>query len=231
MEGGMPGVPEAVPSGGAPMPGGAPGAAPPPGPVAGFGTEGKILTRGKKSLKAPQESEVQPVGVPLTSLEQEMYKMLQSMEIPFQKWIQFPIGPYKADFAIPKLMLDIECDGQKWHATPDAKAHDKKRDSELANAGWTIVRFGEFEIKENQDAIKKTIIGYVYKLWQKALEQQKKQQEADKHRTASLERLLEAYGEKSDAPGKEVNSDGKADQGQGNNLEGELRGEVGVAKG
>jgi len=213
------------------MPGGAPGAAPPPGPVAGFGTEGKILTRGKKSLKAPQESEVQPVGVPLTSLEQEMYKMLQSMEIPFQKWIQFPIGPYKADFAIPKLMLDIECDGQKWHATPDAKAHDKKRDSELANAGWTIVRFGEFEIKENQDAIKKTIIGYVYKLWQKALEQQKKQQEADKHRTASLERLLEAYGEKSDAPGKEVNSDGKADQGQGNNLEGELRGEVGVAKG
>jgi very-short-patch-repair endonuclease len=195
------------------------------------GTEGKILTRGRKKLKAPQEAEVQPVGVPLTSLEQEMYKMIQSLEIPFQKIIQCPIGPYKADFAIPRIMLDIECDGAKWHATPDAKAHDKKRDSQLAAAGWTVIRFGEVAIKENQDAIKKTIIGYVYKLWQKALEQQKKQHEADNHRTSSLERLIEAYGDKSDAPGEEVKSDGKTDQGPGHNLEGELRGEVGVAQG
>ena len=229
--GGMEGmVPEAVPSGGAPMPGmeAAPMGAPPTAPMAG--SEGKILTRGKKSLKAPQESDVEPASIPLTSLEQEMYKMIQSLEIPFQKWIQYPIGSYKADFAIPMIRLDIECDGQKWHATPDAKAHDKKRDGELANSGWTIIRFGELEIKENQEAIKKTIIGYVYKLWQQALEQQKKQQAENKHRTASLERLFETHGEKTEATANEVENDGEADQGQGNNLEGELRGEVGVAQ-
>ena len=70
-----------------------------------------------------------------------MYKILFPMNIPFRKMVQFPMGPYRVDFAIPELKLAIECDGDQWHNLPDDKARDAKKDMTLARFGWTTVRY------------------------------------------------------------------------------------------
>ena len=58
---------------------------------------------------------------------------------------QFPIrGSYILDFAIPKLKIGIECDGEVWHD----KRKDKIRDYWLKKKGWIILRFKGQEIKE-----------------------------------------------------------------------------------
>lgn len=134
------------------------------------GTAGKILTKGRASkLTSPKEEAVQPQMIRMTSLEQSMYKLIMNMGVPFKKWIQFPLGKYKADFAIPAIKLAIECDGEYWHSQPQAKAHDQKRDGELARFGWTVVRFKEADIKGNLDAIRNDIQKLVNKCWRKAL--------------------------------------------------------------
>lgn len=160
--------------------GGMPGAAASTGGGMG-GSGGKILSSGRSSsLQANEEEQVQPTGIRLTSLEQIMFKMLsgmkQQMNLPFTPWVQYPLGPYRADFAIPQLKLAIECDGGM-HEIPDKKAKDKVRDAELAQYGWTTVRFGEVDLKEHQPQVQKSVTAMIFKLWKKALEQQKKQED------------------------------------------------------
>jgi very-short-patch-repair endonuclease len=192
MGGAPPGPGGELGAAGAPPPGGpAPVGGPPaglaaaalPAPQVGGvfgGSPGKILPRGKSSgqQKTVAEEEAQPAGIKLTSLEQIMYKMLSgmkfSMRLPFDPWVQYPLGPYRADFAIPQLRLDIECDGYAWHSDPVKKAKDQSRDAELAKYGWTTIRFNEFELKENQDAVQKTVSSLIFKLWKAALDRQQK---------------------------------------------------------
>lgn len=184
--GGAGGAPGGAPPG--PMGGDMGGGAPPggAGPVAAAmqasplgGSSGKVLSSGNKGLKAPEEEQVQPNNIRLTSLEQIMFKVLnnmrQSMRLPFSPWVQYPLGPYRADYAIPQIKLDIECDGQL-HEIPDKKAKDKIRDAKLASAGWTTVRFSETDLKENEIGVQKTLAALIVKLWKKALEDQKKQE-------------------------------------------------------
>jgi very-short-patch-repair endonuclease len=185
---------------GGPEMGGAPGAAPgapaemgggmggpemgsPAGGATGTamgGSQNKILTKGKASKLKPAAEEVaQPSGIRLTSLEQIMFKTITNLQqhFPFKPWIQYPLGKYRADFAIPQLKLAIECDGGIWHENPEKKAKDKIRDAELSKFGWTTLRFSETELKEKQPQVQKTVGGVIYKLWKGAIDQQKKQQE------------------------------------------------------
>jgi len=186
MGGGMPPPAPGGEMGGAPpggMPGemgGAPGAPPATAASSLGGTEGKILARGRqaKSQKPLSEEAATPTGIPLTSLEQVVYEMLwnmrYSMRMPFYPWAQYPLGPYKADFAIPQIKLTIECDGDMWHNQPDKQAKDQIRDATLAKYGWTTVRFSESELKENKGGVQKTISALVLKLWKKEAERQQK---------------------------------------------------------
>lgn len=160
---------------GAPAGGGAGGAPATAGVSPMGGSSGKVLSSGRKSANKPDEADVVPQNIKLTSIEINMHKLLEGMQMPFRKFIQPAIGKYKADFTIPELRLDIECDGGIWHENPEAQAHDKQRDAELATAGWTVLRFSEKELKENLDAVKNTLEAIVQKLWQRAWEKQKKQ--------------------------------------------------------
>ena len=199
-------------AGGAPPPGGEMGGAPPPGgemggaPAGGAppataastmgGTQNKILTHGRqsKTQKPLEEEEAEPSGIPLTSLEQIMYEMLYNMKfalrMPFDPWVQYPLGPYRADFAVPQLKLAIECDGDMWHMYPDKKAKDQLRDANLAKFGWTTVRFSETDLKENKPAVQKTVSALIIKLWKKAVEQQEKKKKAPEGKVASLNAML-----------------------------------------
>lgn len=133
------------------------------------GSSGKILSKGRKPPKQPEEAQVQPM-IRLTSLEQKMYQLLLGMRLPFIQKAQSQIGPYVVDFSIPALRIAIECDGDQWHSTPEARAHDQKRDMDLAKVGWTTVRFSERELKEKDQAVRNTILELVYKLWRTAAE-------------------------------------------------------------
>jgi len=167
------GAPEEVPMGGelggAPAPGGAPGGAP-AGPAAG--AMKKIVKPGREK-KLPAEEKIQPSHIKLTSLEQKMYKSLLDMRLPFGAYVQFPLGPYRSDFAIPDLKLAVECDGEYWHKQPEAVAKDRKRDSELARYGWTVVRFSEKEIKDRMPDVQYSLSSIIRELWQKVQNQRK----------------------------------------------------------
>jgi very-short-patch-repair endonuclease len=186
---------------GAPPPGGdIGGGAPPAGgaaPAAAAGSSGKILTKSrskefqKKSENVMPEEQAMPSGTRLTSIEQVMYKLLLNMEMPFKRFAQYPLGPYKADFAIPAIQLAIECDGDQWHTNPEDLARDRKRDMELSGAGWTVVRFGETELEEKQEAVRMKLAETIHKCWKRALS---KQQSMAKISDAQIENLLKSAG-------------------------------------
>ena len=185
MGGGMPGGDPAGGMGGG-MDAGVPGdlaggmdvgAAPGGAAPAAAGSQGKIMTR-KNTSKKPEEEVVQPSQIKLTSLEQKMFKTLLGMRLPFQVSMQYPLAQYRADFAIPNLKLAIEVDGAKWHNDPVSMARDKKRDAEIALYGWTVLRFGEKEVKDKIDDVRYTISTVVNDLWKRALKDQKEKNEA-----------------------------------------------------
>jgi very-short-patch-repair endonuclease len=212
------------PMGGAPM-GGPPMGGPPPGAA---GSQGKVLKKGKGKEAAPEESQAVPAGVRLTSLEQTMWKTLVAMRLPFHAFAQYPLGPYKTDFAIPSLKLAIEIDGQYWHKNPETKAHDEIRDQNLANFGWTVVRFGEAELKERLQDVKKTIGATVLRAWRRAADEQKNRSDSMESKKAGLDAALKLAGLEAEpllkvspmipAAEPEEEQDGHADPGTGNPL-------------
>ncbi|PIZ18001.1 hypothetical protein COY52_01735 [Candidatus Desantisbacteria bacterium CG_4_10_14_0_8_um_filter_48_22] len=60
---------------------------------------------------------------------------------------------YRLDFAVfcRKGLLDIECDGEKWHLRKMQAKKDTERDRALKNEGWAILRLKESEIVRNMD--------------------------------------------------------------------------------
>jgi very-short-patch-repair endonuclease len=61
--------------------------------------------------------------------------------------LQFPVGPYRADLAVPSVKLAIEADGAAYHN----KDRDKKRDEYFAQQGWAVIRFTGSQIVRNPD--------------------------------------------------------------------------------
>lgn len=70
---------------------------------------------------------------------------------------QFPIGRYIADFACVEAMLVIECDGAQ-HDFEAVRAHDLRRDAQLASEGWTVLRFANTRVYDDIDGVLETIL-------------------------------------------------------------------------
>jgi very-short-patch-repair endonuclease len=52
---------------------------------------------------------------------------------------QFKLGAYRLDFALPLERIDSEADG--WvHTADSTKARDRRRDQQLREWGWTVIR-------------------------------------------------------------------------------------------
>lgn len=51
-------------------------------------------------------------------------------------------------FYCNKGNLDVEADGDKWHANPDKSVLDNIRDNNLKTSGWQVLRFSSFQIRE-----------------------------------------------------------------------------------
>ncbi|MGQ9546805.1 MAG: endonuclease domain-containing protein [Dehalococcoidia bacterium] len=67
-----------------------------------------------------------------------------------QEFVQVKRRNYSLDFAIycASGKIDVETDGDTWHASPERIPLDNLRDNDLETAGWKLLRFNTFQIRE-----------------------------------------------------------------------------------
>lgn len=53
--------------------------------------------------------------------------------------LEFPVGKYYLDIALPDMAINIEYDGAYWHR--NRAKQDNKRDKYLRKNNWTVIRF------------------------------------------------------------------------------------------
>lgn len=82
------------------------------------------------------------------------YKFLRGYKIRFLR--QKVIKNYIVDFYCSKASLVIEIDGGQ-HYEDDAILQDKMRDKELNELGYKVLRFTNFDIKNNFEGVCDTI--------------------------------------------------------------------------
>jgi very-short-patch-repair endonuclease len=95
-------------------------------------------------------------GKPESVWEERLLKAMTTANI--EAVPQLPLAGRRLDFAIPKIKLDIEVDGEKWHRDESGhrKADDLWRDYTLSLLGWKTLRFWVYELRENMpDCINK----------------------------------------------------------------------------
>jgi len=85
-------------------------------------------------------------------LEDTLWRHLRRERIPAERqweW-QHRQSRYTLDFAVfcHEGSIDIETDGDSYHANPDAAAGDNERNNALAAAGWHVLRFNSLQINE-----------------------------------------------------------------------------------
>ena len=61
----------------------------------------------------------------------------------FSYLVEYPIGRYSVDFALPLMFVVIEVDGRYWHRD---KTRDLRKERFLRKYGWHVIRFHEDEI-------------------------------------------------------------------------------------
>ena len=85
-------------------------------------------------------------------LEDRLWKELQKQQTPAER--QWPLitedGEYHLDFALfcAEGNVDVETDGDTWHARPERIPDDNRRDNALQSVGWHVLRFNGQQIRE-----------------------------------------------------------------------------------
>lgn len=73
-------------------------------------------------------------------LEPRFARLCKTAGLPLPVF-QYVVGRFRIDFAYPELMLAIEVDGYRAHATARAFQSDLERQNALVAMGWTVLRF------------------------------------------------------------------------------------------
>ena len=85
-------------------------------------------------------------------LEDRLWSALKALRIPAerQELVRSQAKRYYLDFAIycAKGSLDVETDGDTWHANPGRAPIDNLRDNDLASTGWKVLRFNTSQVRE-----------------------------------------------------------------------------------
>jgi len=86
-------------------------------------------------------------------LEDRLWRELKRLQIGAERqWdLQIQEARYLLDFAVfcVKANLDIETDGDTWHADRERIPEDNKRDNALQSGGWHVLRFNGQQIRES----------------------------------------------------------------------------------
>jgi very-short-patch-repair endonuclease len=120
-----------------------------------------------REILAAKKKEDQPKPRMFTTLEQNLYKIILSANIPYAFYAQYQAGPtnnFQLDGAFPAMKLGVEADSKTFHASPDIIAKDRQRDMSLAAQGWTILRFTEEELEQQPSEVLSVIFNTMKKL-------------------------------------------------------------------
>ncbi len=86
----------------------------------------------------------------MTEQEWKLWAMMRSAALGASFRRQHPIGPYFADFYCASLKLIVELDGSQ-HA--DRAAYDEARTAYLEREGMIVLRFWNWDVTENIEAV------------------------------------------------------------------------------
>lgn len=78
-----------------------------------------------------------------TNPERKVRELLELMGIKFNQ--EYRIGRFYIDFYLPDRKLAIEVDGDYWHAKPEVKARDIRKEAFLKDKGIDVLRVKESE--------------------------------------------------------------------------------------
>ncbi|MGA7711910.1 MAG: endonuclease domain-containing protein [Rhizomicrobium sp.] len=88
-----------------------------------------------------------------TRPEQKLWFHLRGAQIGgFSFRRQHPVGPYVLDFYCSAAKLAIELDGDQ-HGTKEALAYDAARTRFLSSKRIRVIRFANYELKDNLDGV------------------------------------------------------------------------------
>ncbi len=109
-----------------------------------------ILTSYEKLFSAKEINDLYDIS----PLEEIMYWEMKKRKIFTERQFYVKVGEkefYCLDFGIfcKRGKIDLECDGAIYHTSPEALAKDKKRNNELTNYGWCVLRFSGEEINKS----------------------------------------------------------------------------------
>lgn len=86
-------------------------------------------------------------------LEDRLWAKLKRLKISAERQWAVPLGKewYFLDFALfcASGSIDIETDGDTWHADPDRIPEDNRRNNALESTGWHVLRFNGRQIRES----------------------------------------------------------------------------------
>lgn len=82
-----------------------------------------------------------------TFIENLMQSELTKRKTPFKRQVSL-LEKYQVDFLIREKLV-VECDGRYWHNYPYGLEKDRRRDKELRNSGFVVLRFWGTDIKNN----------------------------------------------------------------------------------
>ena len=86
-------------------------------------------------------------------LEDRLWVEFKHHRIPAerQEFVTVKRQNYALDFAIycAKANIDVETDGDTWHANPEKAVQDNRRDNALEAVGWKVLRFTTHQIRED----------------------------------------------------------------------------------
>ena len=124
-----------------------------------------IPTTWEKFVAAKEVNDLYQVS----SLEEQMWAELKRLQVwaERQELVQIRSRFYFLDFAIYCIRgnIDIETDGDLWHANPERAAQDNVRNNDLETNGWKVLRFNSQQIQEQiQDYCVGMIVDNVEKL-------------------------------------------------------------------
>ena len=97
-----------------------------------------------------------------TAAERRLWSCLRNRGLGGYRWKrQVPIPPYYVDFFCPQLGLVVELDGGQ-HSI-DAE-YDSRRTAHLKEGGLHVIRFWNYEVMEDLDAVCRTLLTACYGL-------------------------------------------------------------------
>jgi very-short-patch-repair endonuclease len=113
--------------------------------------DGERGRRGVALLRTIVQAQRQP-AITRSDAEKLFLALVEKAGLPAPR-TDYPIGPYRVDFAWPERRLAAELDSIAFHATQPRFVGDRRRWAEIDARGWRIFRFTWWDVTDQPEAL------------------------------------------------------------------------------